>query len=359
MGGDYCLSGVLCCLYILLSGSIINFNKYMMSPSHFPYAIPLTAIHTVISCTCCFLLYRLVPALFPSMAALEGKKMRVIQYSLPLSGLFAVGVVCSNYAYMYCSVAFLQFMKQTNVAWVFFLSCIVGSQICDRPRLANILLILSGVTMAVRGEMHFVLTGFIIQAVSQAGECGKNVMQEWMMGGSDFKLDPLTYNLFVQPLTLALLLVGVYFTWKEGVVAKFFEMWPLLLLNGLNAFFLNVTISTLIKHTSAMTFMLAGIVKDILIVMSSSYLFGNSVAFQQYVGFGVATCGIVLWSLMKMAPESFAVQAFHRLLCVPTVLSAKKAEASDPDQEEMVPLVDNREGAEQKMSTFKFDEDYL
>merc|ERR1712186_212729 len=117
---------------------------------------------------------------------------------------------------MYCSVAFLQFMKQTNVAWVFLLSCLVGSQILDRLRLANILIIISGVCLAVQGEINFVWRGFIIQAFSQMGECGKNVMQEWMMGGSDIQLDPLTYNLFVQPLTLAMLLIANLFTWQSA-----------------------------------------------------------------------------------------------------------------------------------------------
>ena len=100
---------------------------------------------------------------------------------------------------MYCSPAFLQFMKEGNVVLAFVLSCIAGLQVCTRARFVNIVWILAGASMAVSGQAHFAMTGFVFQLVSQFGECGKNVMGDWMMK-SHLKLDALTYTMFLSPM---------------------------------------------------------------------------------------------------------------------------------------------------------------
>merc|ERR1719265_2216152 len=133
----------LCVLYIAISAGMINFNKFLMTEERFPFSMMLTTLHMATSWICC--------------------------------------VVLSNQAYLYCSVAFLQFMKQGNVALVFGLSCLTGSQTPDRMKLVVVCWVIVGSVMAVTGEIHFVLIGFLIQMASQFGECGKNIMQEWIL----------------------------------------------------------------------------------------------------------------------------------------------------------------------------------
>merc|ERR1719378_725313 len=103
----------------------------------------------VTSWLCCLMLYIAAPSLFPSMERTEGKKMQVLKYFLPLAALFSVGVVLSNQAYLYCSVAFLQFMKQANVALIYGLSCLTGSQVPDRMKLTVVWWVMMGSCMAV------------------------------------------------------------------------------------------------------------------------------------------------------------------------------------------------------------------
>ena len=55
-------------------------------------------------------------------------------------------------AYIYCSVAFLQFMKEANIVVVFFMGCAVGLQVATRTRILAIAWIVAGTTMAVHGE---------------------------------------------------------------------------------------------------------------------------------------------------------------------------------------------------------------
>merc|ERR1719454_1832481 len=101
------------------------------------------------------------------MEKTAGQRLQLLKYFIPLGAFFAIGLFASNQAYLYCSVAFLQFMKEANVVLVFTLSCFVGMQMATRSKVAVLLWILLGSTLAVQGEMKFVLIGFVIQAISQ------------------------------------------------------------------------------------------------------------------------------------------------------------------------------------------------
>merc|ERR1719506_1955574 len=141
--------------------------------------------------------------------------------------------------------------------------------------------------MAVTGEAKFSLLGFIVQAVSQIGECSKNVMGEYILSGSDMKLDPLTYTMFMAPVCFVAVLCGHVFTWDPVILSRIAVWWPYLLPNAIMAFALNVTIAALIKECSAMAFVLSGIVKDMFIVTVSSIAFGEYVSPQQICGFSI------------------------------------------------------------------------
>lgn len=307
----------LCTVYILISAALIDFNKYLMNPRRFPHAMALTWMHMALSWGLCLLLYALKPNLYPSMANTEGKRLTLLKWFLPLGALFAVGLYASNQAYMYCSVAFLQFMKEANIVLVFLLSCLIGLQVVNRVRMVVILWIIAGSAMAVHGEVRFVLIGFVIQAISQFAECGKNVMGEYILSGSNMKLDPLTYTMFMAPVCLGVLTVGNVFTWDSEIIPRVMVWWPYLLPNACLAFCLNVTIAVLIKECSAMGFILSGLVKDMFIVSVSSMMFGDIITAQQIVGFTICLAGIFYWSFMRIAPQSSLVIWMNRLLGMP------------------------------------------
>lgn len=307
-------SAAVCALYIVVSAALIHFNKYLMHPGRFPYAMALTAFHMLVTFLLCSLLFLLKPSLFPGMATTAGRRGQLLLWFMPLGFLFAVGLYCSNRAYLYCSVAFLQFMKEMNVVLVFGLSCLAGLQHCTRSRLLVLAWIILGASVAVVGELHFVWVGFAVQAVSQLGESGKNVLGEWIMRGSDLKLDPLTYTMFMSPMCLAVLLVGTVVTWRDEIAAHAVLWWKLLLPNACLAFLLNVAVALVIKECSAVTFVLAGLVKDMAIVAACVLVFGEVVVHQQFMGFAICLGGIFCWSYMRARPSSPWVQGFAAAL---------------------------------------------
>merc|ERR1719210_1227778 len=103
------------------------------------------------TCFFCNILYLVKPSLYPSMEYTQGKKLQLLKWFAPLGILFAIGLFGSNQAYLYCSAAFLQFMKEANIVLVFALSCFVGLNSWTRPKLVNMVWIIIGTSISVKG----------------------------------------------------------------------------------------------------------------------------------------------------------------------------------------------------------------
>jgi len=288
--------------YIFVSSLLISFNKYLMHPNRFSHATHLTMIHMLTTTLLSSILYRCAPQLYPSMAQAKMNKDKIYKSMVPLGALFAVALVCSNLAYSYSSVAFLQFCKQGNVALMFIMSCIVGVQVFSWNKVMALSVIITGCCLCAHGEIHFVRLGLILQLCSQFFECSKNLLGELIMS-RDLKLDVLTFVFFQAPFSLLFLLIGAIGTYTPEVKKDFLNTWHLLLANALVAFLLNVLIALTLKKLSALAFVLIGICKDALIVASSAVVFDDAISPAQQCGFLVTVCGIVLWSHLKIQEQ--------------------------------------------------------
>ena len=289
--------------YILTSAGLITFNKYLMQRGHFPHALQLTALHMSMTTLFSLILCTTIPSIYPSMSKAKENWKQLSKFMLPLGILFAVALFASNKAYFYSSVAFLQFCKQGNVAIIFFASCAIGLQQFSWIQVMVLSIVILGCSLSTTGEIHFVMTGLILQLVSQVSECAKNLIGEVVLTGAGLKLDVLTFVAFQAPFSLVPLMIGSIFLLTAEVMHDFARMWPVLLLNAMLAFALNVLIAVTLKRLSALSFVLIGLLKDITIVTSSALIFGDAVSQQQMMGFGVTMIGIAAWSSLKMAAQ--------------------------------------------------------
>jgi len=295
------------CLNIGVSSSLITFNKYLMFPGRFSHAAALTSIHMTATTLLSLLLYTIAPQLYPTMPKARAKWQTLLKFVAPLGALFAVSLVCSNHAYRYSTVAFLQFMKQGNVAVVFVMACVLGLQKFGWNKVAVLSVVVCGCSLCAQGEIHFVWIGFALQLVSQLMECTKNLLGEIVLAGSHgLRLDVLTFVFFQAPMCLIPLLISLAFTWTPDIATDFAAIWPLLLANALVAFALNVVIALTLKHLSALAFTIIGLLKDAVIVASSAAVFGDPISVQQRIGFGVTLIGMSLWSHLKIQEQKAA-----------------------------------------------------
>merc|ERR1740133_373621 len=116
----------------------------------FPFPMGLSAVHmgmTTFLSACC---YTILPSWYPSMNRAVEKRLTLMKFLIPIAFLFAASLYAGNRSYMYCGVAFLQFMKESNVAIVFILSCLVGLQMPSVRKFAVIVWIISGSSLCVR-----------------------------------------------------------------------------------------------------------------------------------------------------------------------------------------------------------------
>jgi len=295
--------------YIAVSAGLISFNKYLMHEDRFPHALHLTAVHMATTTLLSLLLYAIAPSIYPSMDKAKENLGLLTKYLAPLGLLFSVALFCSNQAYLFSSVAFLQFCKQGNVAIVFVGSCAVGLQSFSWTKAAVLCVVVTGCSICATGEIKFVMSGLLFQLFSQFAECSKNLIGEIVMTGAGLKLDVLTFVAFQAPFSLLPLLIGALMEWSPDVTKDFVAMWPVLLANAGLAFVLNVLIALTLKKLSALAFVLIGLLKDVTIVVCSAAVFGDPISHQQFVGFVVTLMGMGLWSHMKLQEQARPAEA--------------------------------------------------
>jgi len=311
----------ICIIYIGVSTALIRFNKHMMQKDIFPFSLALSAIHMLVSTALCGVLFIVRPSMFPAMCIVREQKLDLAKWFVPIGCCFAVMLYGSNQAYMYCSVALLQFMKEANVMIVFLISCAAGLQIMNRLRFALIVWVIVGATISVSGDLQFSLVGIAFQAISQLAECARIVLGEFVLSGRKF--DPLSYTFFVAPTCFVVLLVANAAAWNPAVIPAAMTHWRLLAANAGVAFFLNVMVAVVIKEVSAVGFVLTGLTKDIFIVVLSCVLFGESITLTQTLAFGITLGGVGMWSLMKISPEAPPVRLLQHMLCMPVVMKGE------------------------------------
>jgi len=297
-------------MYIVTSCGLISFNKHLMS-GPFPHALHLTTMHMA-SCTLYSLcLYSCAGAkLYPTMNNALANWIQVFKYMLPLGLLFATALYCSNKAYSYSSVAFLQFIKESNVVLMFFLSCLAGLQIFSWKKVGILSIVIGGCYLCITGEMNFLMLGLVLQLAACFSETCKNLIGEIVMTGAGMKLDPLTFVAFQAPSSLVPLLVAMMFhPGHAEAFAALSEHWMTILANTMVAFFLNIAIAITLKRLSALAFTIVGLAKDIVIVVCSAQIFGEVVSQMQWLGFAITILGLGLWSHVKLAERAEAADA--------------------------------------------------
>merc|ERR1719453_1414245 len=82
-------------------------------------------------------------------------------------------------------------------------------------------------------------------------------------------------------------------------------MFPILLLNASVAYLLNVLMAAFVHASSAMSFVICGILKDVMIVVAGVVFLKEAISGQQALAFTAQIILIAIWAAMKMFPKEF------------------------------------------------------
>jgi drug/metabolite transporter (DMT)-like permease len=197
-------------------------------------------------------------------------------------------------------------LKASTPVGVLFISLLTGLETTSFIEVNIVSLISLGVALASVGELLFEWNGFVFQIIAIFAEASRLVLTGAIL--KRYKLDSLSTLYYVAPLCAVLNgICCIYFEYSEIPWSRIFSFpfFSMLIVNGLVAFSLNIASVMLIAHTSALTLTLAGIVKDILLVVLSMSIFRAPVTHLQSMGYAVALLAMNLHREYKKSQSLF------------------------------------------------------
>ena len=131
--------------------------------------------------------------------------------------------------------------------------------------------------VASYGEIEFDTLGFIFQMLSITAEAARLVAtQQLLQVHLPRPANPLISISLFAPFSLLFLLPVALFK-EPSALAHLYHVSPVVLGNTLTAFTLNIAVVILVGQTSGLTLTLAGIVKDILLIAASIWIFNSPI----------------------------------------------------------------------------------
>jgi drug/metabolite transporter (DMT)-like permease len=282
--------------YIVFSAALINTNKVLLNPSVFPYSVALTWVHVAASALSSLLLLIVSPRLFPEIGVIRAHPGPVLARVAPLALAFSGYVALSNEAYLYCSVPFIQICKQLNPVLVYTGSVGTRQEKPDWITGGLLLVVTVGCLVAIRGELAFSVIGLMFQMGGQFSNVIKVVAQQYLLQGSKYKMDSLSMVLLSSFLSLIPLTPALYYVWTSEILVSARKHWVILSTNCALAVFLDVCAATVVKHASGVTFIVAGVVKNILIVVFAAAFFETHLDAMQWGGYGIAVLATAFYT---------------------------------------------------------------
>ncbi|KAF2478163.1 TPT-domain-containing protein [Lindgomyces ingoldianus] len=295
--------------WITLSSSVIVFNKWILDTADFHFPIFLTTWHLAFATFMTQFLARFTTIL-DSRKKVPMTGRVYLRAIVPIGIFFSLSLICGNQTYLYLSVAFIQMLKATTPVAVLLATWGLGVAPPNMKTLGNVSFIVIGVIIASVGEIKFVMIGFLFQCGGIVFEAIRLVMVQRLLSSAEFKMDPLVSLYYYAP--ACALMNGVVCLFSEFPHMTLDDIYRVgtftLTANALIAFLLNVSVVFLIGKTSSLVLTLSGVLKDILLVFASMFLFGDPVTLLQAFGYSIALAGLVYYKLGADKLKEYFVQ---------------------------------------------------
>ena len=183
-------------VWIIISGSVIIYNKWILTVLPFPFPIALTMTHmafnSILATICVW------SGLVPINKETVSRNIYV-KGIIPVAGLFSVVLWLGNAAYLFLSVSFIQMLKALMPAFVYVVSVAFTLTTFSWGKLSNICLICAGVAIAAFGEIQFNLIGLNLQIASSLAEALRLALLQILLQKRGIKLNPISTLYYIAP----------------------------------------------------------------------------------------------------------------------------------------------------------------
>ena len=309
--GGTCANALLAFAYIFVSGSMILINAGLVRRA-FPYPSLLACLH--MTSNACLVRVVLVARRCgrPKDPLVQTVDRRIVLYGfLPA----ALGTVASlslvNSSYRHCSVSLAQVIKSTNVVWTYAACLVLGLRTFSLLDFSNLFLIVAGVSVAcVEGPktgcstygVFLAFSGIVVEGFRLAA-------MEKLLASRHIVLSPTTYLYYVAPVNAVGLFLVAVATGEWTAFAKAGYATPpsrVLALNCAFAFALNGLGLVVIRRLRAVSFVLSGIVKDVVLASVSHVVYRERRTPQQIYGYTAALLGLFYYQWRRIPASRLA-----------------------------------------------------
>jgi hypothetical protein len=267
--------------WLLLSIALILFNKYLFMHV-FPHPVTLTLIHMGFA--------TLATQALRVMGRLEVPSLGWplwFQGIVPIGAMFALSLVCSNQAAMRLTVSFIQMVKAATPMLVLAVAALFGTEKATPNLIVIVSMMTVGVGIASWGELEFDAWGMVFQVVALVVETFRLLFIQRLVQQHLPRSNPLVALSLFAPVCFVVLLPFALTVEPKAIAALLTStrVQTFVFGNALTAFGLNATVVWLVSFESGpLTLTLAGILKDIAIIVSSVWLFRSRLTLIQIVG---------------------------------------------------------------------------
>lgn len=295
--------------WIFMSCSVILFNKALYGGSApgtqgvFRYPLSLTCIHMAFASASTWGLRFLGYIDNPKFGwSVWGKNV------MPIGVLYALSLATSNLGAARLSVSFVQMIKALTPLVALGVGILFAVEKADKRQTLIVATMCLGVIVASYGELLWDTAGVFFQVTSVAAEGARLVITQILLQQHLPKSNPLvSISIFAPPCFALLLPIALSF--ESGAFAKVLEpsIGMTVLLNTLTAFVLNLAVVVLVQKSSGLVLTLAGIVKDIALIVASIFIFANPVTPIQVIGYTLALIGLNMYNDYKTKKNDMTV----------------------------------------------------
>lgn len=294
-------------IWMCISISLIMYNKWLLSYKNYRFPLAMTMCHQACTATVAHITCRL------GLKSMSPPKLTAQQFQskiLPIALLFAASIALSNLAVSYLTIPFMQMLKASIPTFSLLIGFLTGVESFNMKLLLSVMGVGAGVVIASIGEAEFVMVGFCIAVVGLVTEAARLVLTQRLLQGQDIKFNAITGNYYTAPIAFATLAVPFYFfesqRWLDTV--DFEDIGIHIIMNGLLAALLNISVFIVLTETGAVTYSIAGQVKDWLNILLAIPVFGNVVTPLQLFGYAIAVAHVFYYKKLRAKMDAEKTQ---------------------------------------------------
>ncbi|KAL1500331.1 hypothetical protein AB1Y20_012995 [Prymnesium parvum] len=301
-----------CLVWVGASNALILLNKYLMWADGFRHPMALSSLGMLASWLLSVAACRLGFVRATHRVSRLFFITRLFPVGLAMASMFYFG----NRAYLYITVSFVQMLKTATPVVTMAVMVLFRLERARLHLVIALLLLVAGTALSSFGELAFSWTGVLVMLLSEVADALRLVLTQLLLSSSAWH--PIEALMYLAPSCALCLLTGVFLVeWeamqREHALAKVARRPALYLLTAVLGFVCNAAQTIVIKKLSSLSLKVIGVTANSLLVVCSTFLFGDRLSAVQVVGYAISFVGFVLYNVLKSGERDAYRKRPHRL----------------------------------------------